>query len=41
MIEAVPEHAATGRKGDGLVAVASVERVMSVGTGEEGLLAVV
>lgn len=41
VIEAVREHAATGRKGDGTVTVAAVERVVSVRTGEEGLLAVV
>lgn len=41
VVELVREHAATGRRGDGLVAVTSVERVVSVRSGDEDLLAVV
>lgn len=41
ILETVREHAGTGRRGDGLVAVTPVERVVSIRTGEENLLAVV
>ena len=41
VIRAARAHGATGRRGDGMVWVVPVERVVSVRTGEEGLLAVV
>lgn len=41
IVEIVRRHAATGQRGDGLVAVTPIERIVSIRTGEEGLLAVV
>lgn len=41
IIDLVREHAATGMRGDGVVAVTDVTRLVSVRSGEEGLLAVV
>lgn len=40
VIRAIREHAATGHRGDGLVAVTPLERLVSVRTGDEELLAV-
>jgi nitrogen regulatory protein PII len=37
----VREHAATGQRGDGLITVTPLERIVSVRTGDEELLAVV
>lgn len=41
VVDLVREQAATGRRGDGTVAVTDVDRLVSVRTGEEDLLAVV
>lgn len=41
VLELVREHAATGQRGDGIVLVTPLERVVSIRTGEEDLLAVV
>jgi len=41
IVEIVCEHAATGHRGDGLVAVTPIERIVSIRTGEEDVLAVV
>lgn len=38
-VETVRQHACTGHRGDGIIAVEDVERVVSVRTGEEGVLA--
>lgn len=40
VIRIVREHAATGHRGDGLIAVTPLERLVSVRTGDEELLAV-
>lgn len=41
VIEIVREHAATGHRGDGVMAVTPIERIVSIRTGEEDVLAVV
>jgi nitrogen regulatory protein P-II 1 len=41
VVALVREHACTGRRGDGLIAVTSLERIVGIRTGEEDLLAVV
>jgi len=41
VVELVREHAATGHRGDGIIVVTPLERVVGIRTGEEGLLAVV
>lgn len=37
----VREHAATGERGDGVIAVTPLERIVSIRTGDEELLAIV
>lgn len=39
LIGVIREHASTGHSGDGLIVVSDVERIVSVRTGEEGVLA--
>ena len=41
VVALVREHACTGQRGDGLIAVTSLERIVGIRTGEEDLLAVV
>lgn len=41
IVALVREHAATGEQGDGVIAVTSLERIVGIRTGDEGLLAVV
>lgn len=41
IVEIVRAHAATGHRGDGVVAVTPIEKVVSIRTGDEDLLAVV
>lgn len=41
IVALVREHAATGQRGDGLIAVTPLERIVGIRTGEEDLLAVV
>lgn len=41
IVSVVREHAATGRRGDGVVAVTPLERIVGIRTGDEDLLAVV
>jgi nitrogen regulatory protein PII len=39
LVEVVREHAGTGRRGDGVIFVSDVERVVKIRTGEENALA--
>lgn len=39
LVETVRRHACAGHRGDGVIAVGDVERVVSVRTGEEGVVA--
>jgi len=41
VVEIVREHAATGHRGDGIIAVTPLNGVIGIRTGAEGLLAVV
>lgn len=40
-IRVIREQASTGHRGDGVVAVTALERIVSVRTGEEDLLAII
>ena len=41
VLDIVREHATTGHRGDGVIAVTPIERIVSIRTGEEDLLALV
>lgn len=41
VVRLVRDHAATGQRGDGLIAVSPLEQIVSVRTGDDDLLAIV